>query len=303
MIPTPDQIRVDAYHRWRRSGGRHGRDRDDWLDAEQALLYSLNYSVVARIVTEPFAGDDVGGRVGDNGPSRDGMRESAGVVCRFCEQAAPRVLFSRRDRCDGRANFQGDGTLIVPDECDECRLQFEESIAEDVALLVGSLQGGGAPDPAVSSFPASAAYIPVAAFKGLTRMALACLPRRELAAFENAIEWVGNLDHDLDLEALGPLMCDVQFFAEAFPAPWARLSLKGEDVPMPRALFHLGRGRSLVQIAVPLGNDDDELDGEHRKVPLAAPSALDGLDVVPTSMARVSLASANATRETRVRWI
>ncbi len=35
--PTYEQIAEAAYHRYIARGGQHGRDFDDWLDAERSL--------------------------------------------------------------------------------------------------------------------------------------------------------------------------------------------------------------------------------------------------------------------------
>ena len=35
--PTYEQIAEAAYHRYLQRGGQHGRDFDDWLDAERSL--------------------------------------------------------------------------------------------------------------------------------------------------------------------------------------------------------------------------------------------------------------------------
>lgn len=35
--PTYEQIAEAAYHRYLARGGQHGRDFDDWLDAERSL--------------------------------------------------------------------------------------------------------------------------------------------------------------------------------------------------------------------------------------------------------------------------
>jgi len=37
MVPTYDDIARAAYERYLSRGGNHGRDFDDWLEAEQAL--------------------------------------------------------------------------------------------------------------------------------------------------------------------------------------------------------------------------------------------------------------------------
>ena len=159
----------------------------------------------------------------------------------------------------------------------------------------------GTAGPVTSSIRPSP-YVPVAAFKGLTRMAIACLPRRELAAFEDAIEWVGNLDHELDMPSFGPLTCQVQFFSEPFPAPWAVLALKGDDVHMPHALFHLGQRALTDADRYPSLQLRRRSRWPTAEDPPGTPAILDGREVAPIGVCTVSLASSRATRETRVRW-
>ena len=140
MLPTPDQIRNAAYDRWQRRGGGHGRDRDDWIRAEQNLLFALNYTVVTQVRANPAAADS------GNGAARG--NEPGGRVCRFCEQAAPRARFN--PAAGPGLSWRGDGSLalMVPDECDECRQLFEESIESDVDSFASPIWAGWSPgDP------------------------------------------------------------------------------------------------------------------------------------------------------------
>jgi Protein of unknown function (DUF2934) len=290
MLPTSDQIRDAAYDRWQRGGSGHGRDRDDWLHAEQDLLFALNYRVVAR----------VGPRVpSDNGaaqPSKPGAQS-----CRFCEQTSPRVRFSG---LHGRGpTLCGNGALAmsVPDECDDCRQHFDESIGANLSRLILTIRDGRAPGDPLPRSLATLPFVPIVAFKGLTRMALACLPRAELAAFEAAIEWINNPDHDFDAPAFGPLSGVLHLYATPFPAPWAALSLRGNpDVRMPYSLFHLGDGCAMLQVSVPLCGRDDDLDGQTSIVPRAAHSLLSTRRDDPIVSATIALASSRPTREVRL---
>jgi hypothetical protein len=290
MFPTSDQIRDAAYDRWRRRGGGHGRDRDDWLRAEQDLLFAGNYVVVARVGPGPSA---------YNGAVRDGRPGPR--TCRYCEQSAPRVRFSR---IDGRAALLCDDrtlTVSVPDECDDCRQHFDECFGADLSRFIRTIRAGKEPGDPLPVSLAAQPYVPIRAFKGLTRMALACLPRSELATFEAAIEWVGNPDHDFDARAFGPLSCVLHLLAAPFPAPWATLSLRDDQqVPMPYALFHLGDGRAMLQVAVPLCGRDDDLDGQVLIVPIVAPPLIHQGSDDPIATATISLASTRPTREVRI---
>ena len=48
MLPTREQIERAAYDRWLRRDRAHGHDRDDWVGAEQELVYLLNYETVVE---------------------------------------------------------------------------------------------------------------------------------------------------------------------------------------------------------------------------------------------------------------
>src|SRR4051794_12410431 len=112
MVPTLDQIRDAAYGRWERRGRCHGRDRDDWLRAEQDLPYTLNYSIVARIGPGPPPGvlGNGNGKGHDQGTNAARSGTATPRVCRFCEQSAPRARF---DRASGPCpSLRDDGSLL-----------------------------------------------------------------------------------------------------------------------------------------------------------------------------------------------
>jgi hypothetical protein len=290
MFPTSDQIRAAAYDRWQGRGSWHGRDRDDWLRAEQDLLFTLNYAVVARVGSSPPA---------ENGPLQ--TRLPGAQACRFCEQAAPRVRFSGAH--DRLPVLRSNGTLAmsVPDECDDCRRLFDESFGADLSRLILPIRDGKASGDPLPSSISTQPYVPIAAFKALTRMALACLPRAELATFEAAIEWVNNPDHDFDARAFGPLSCVLHLYAVPFPAPWATLSLRGDhDVPVPYALFHLGDGCAMLQLVVPLGSRDEDLDGQTLVIPRVTHSLLSARRDDPTACAKIALTSSRSTHVVRL---
>src|SRR4051812_20321005 len=116
MFPTREQIEVAAYHRWRRRGGGHGDDHRDWLEAEQDLLFALNYEVIARHRLDGVPPH----YLGDGGAPR----------CRFCEQAPPRATFSGPS--PALPGFLGNASLFTFEECDECRASFQRSVEGDL---------------------------------------------------------------------------------------------------------------------------------------------------------------------------
>src|SRR5262249_30735255 len=155
-----EQIRQAAYHRWERRGGGHGRDLDDWTAAEQHLLFAMNYEVVAQ-----YRLDGDPRKIGDAGRR----------VCRFCEQAAPRATFSRP--APAVPEFLGHSSLQAFDQCDDCRALLAESLEPDFEAFVRPLLAGPAPR---GTSPAARPFVPIAAYKCLTRMALSIMPAGEL---------------------------------------------------------------------------------------------------------------------------
>lgn len=238
MFPTTDQIGMAAYYRWARRGHAHGRDRHDWLAAEQEMRFGLNYEVLVRH------------RLDGVGPQHLGDRDDR--RCRFCEQTAPRASFGA-PRLAVPASL-GNRSLLSYEECDECYAQFVESAAFDLDWFVEATRWG---DDA-----RSLCYVPVAAFKGLARSAMAILPEEELQFFEDAIEWVGNPDHDLDSRTIGGLECTVHALSEPVSFSWASLARRlDDDVPMPYILAFFGVGHHVFQVPLPLSVRDEDLEG------------------------------------------
>ncbi len=79
----------------------------------------------------------------------------------------------------------------------------------------------------------SGPYVPIAAFKFLTRLALAALPEADLDEFAAAVEWVVNPHHELDGGAFAELVCLTYLAPLAFPGPWISLARKIDpDAPI-----------------------------------------------------------------------
>ena len=47
-LPTPEQIAEEAYAIYQSRGGHHGRDLDDWIEAERRLKERAPRGLVAR---------------------------------------------------------------------------------------------------------------------------------------------------------------------------------------------------------------------------------------------------------------
>ena len=73
MLPTSDQIQRAAYHIWLGRDQVHGRDRQDWLEAERELTFRLNYRTIVEFVLDPSTPKVLGDRLTRH--------------CRLCERA------------------------------------------------------------------------------------------------------------------------------------------------------------------------------------------------------------------------
>lgn len=237
-LPSSEQIGKAAYERWARRGYSHGSDREDWLAAESELTFQLNYRTIAR---EEITSSD--STLSGRGPRR---------VCRFCEQAAPRVRFSPQRLAE--IGSPGPFVSARPDVCDECLQGFRDSLEPDLddfwRSLPSRFEGGHAE-----------MELPLGVFKALTWMALALMPDRELELFPDALEWVSNPDHAIDANLFGGLQCLAYRLPELDGQKWASLeSRRDEDSALPSVLLFLTSGPFVLQSAVPLGILDQDLD-------------------------------------------
>jgi hypothetical protein len=247
-----DQIERAAYHRWERSGGRHGRDRDDWVAAERDLAFALNYRWVARVALD--AKDDVR----PNSPPRR---------CRFCEQAAPSATFTRR--APVAPALLGAEPPRGWDECDDCRAHYDECLAAPFQSFAAPFL---AAEPA---HPRAGATVPVAALKALARFGLAVMPEEELHHFADTLEWVANPDHERDAaparaDGLG---CQVYITPVPVGSPFLSLARRvSDDAPVPYMLVFLGNGRAVFQTRLPLSPRDEDLDDSRPRPPILSMS-------------------------------
>jgi hypothetical protein len=272
MHPTSEQIGRAAYDRWERRHHVHGRHHEDWLAAEQELIFGGNYEVLVR-----HRLDGVGPRdLGDVEARR----------CRFCEQTAPRTSFGGR-RPAIPASL-GNRALWSFEDCDDCHDPFAEGPAGDLDRFVEAVRRGDHA-PALG-------YVPVAAFKGLVRSAIALLPEDQLQFFEDAIEWVGNPDHGLDSRTIGGTDCYVHALPEPSAFSWAALARRVEDeATMPYILAFFGVGHHVFQIPLPLSVRDEDLEGPPVVPRVASPFGV-GRGPLDSHLTVVALSSAAPRR-------
>lgn len=279
MLPTSEQIAVAAYYRWERRQFAHGRHDKDWLVAEQELTFAANYEVVAR-----YRLDGVGSRhLGDEDD----------LQCRLCERTAPRATFSA-PRLAVPAVL-GNESLFTLEECDDCRAQYVESVGGDLDRFVRAIRLGG--------FEAPRAFVPIAAFKGLTWAALSLLPADEMQYFEDAVEWVSNPDHDLDSRSIGGMECVLHRLAEPSPFSWAAVARRSDDdAPYPYLLAFFATGHAVFQIPLPLCTRDEELEGAWNLPKVASPFGV-GRGPLDSHFAVIPLSSTQPRRGTRLEFV
>jgi hypothetical protein len=252
MLPTRDQIERAAYHRWLRRGSEHGRDREDWIAAEQDLIFALNYETVARYELNDGANQVLG--------------DPARRKCRFCEQSFPRATFEAMPPLF--PPFFGNTTLVAGEECDACHALFLEHLEKPFEAFARPFLADAPRRAAIAEPPCPGPSIPIAAYKCLVKMALAILPEDELPSFEDTIEWVCNPNHRQDFSVLRGLSCRVYLTSHPIPAPWASLARRIEDnAPFPAMLFFVSTPNVVFQVPLPLGMRDDDMDGEELRVP------------------------------------
>lgn len=286
MSPTAEQVRVAAYHRWERRGGWHGAHLDDWVAAEQGLLFLENYELAARYRLD-------GGPVARLG--RAGRR-----VCRFCEQAEPRTRFT--DAAPAVPECLGGDALRTLDQCDECRSVFRESLDEPLADFVRAMlrSAAGGPEPGQAG---NGVGIPIAAYKALVKSALTILPADDLDLFPDAIEWVCNPDHDLDGHSFADAGCYLHSGPGTPHAAWAALARKSDDdAPLPTVLAFFGAPGLVFELPLPLCARDEDFEGERLVVPrVACPeSPIDWRGPVETRF--LPIAAAPTRRRLALSW-
>ena len=161
MLPTRNQIERAAYDRWLRRHRAHGRDRDDWVGAENELMFVLNYRAIVEYALDSshlmILGDDAERR------------------CRFCERTGRHTAFSApRPVVLGAATT----SLQSAQVCDECQADCRDTLAIPCENLWKSLDEDVVALPSLPRFPDS-----MAVFKSLVASALIIMPEHESGLF------------------------------------------------------------------------------------------------------------------------
>ncbi len=241
MLPSSEQVRLHAYFRWEKRGHGHGCHLDDWVVAEQALLFAMNYEVLARYALDTSTQTPLG--------------QLHSRVCRFCEQAEPRTQFA------SSVPILKGSNLVALDQCEECQAQFLDGLDEVLGSFLEDVSRGHVPDS-----------VPIAAYKGMVKIALSILPVEDLDLFPDAVEWICNPDHDHDGGSFSRMGMGIFLHqGEGLTGAFVGVARKIEDgEPMPSALFFLGGPGYSISMAVPLCMRDEDLEGADLIVPRLA---------------------------------
>jgi hypothetical protein len=268
MRPTRDQIERAAYDRWLRRHRAHGHDRNDWVGAENELLYVLNYQTLVEYPLDASSTLVLGG---------DRPRQ-----CRFCERIARHTAFSGpREVVQGAVGT----TLLSAQVCDECQSDCRDPLALHCERFWQSLC-----DVAATHSLASRHIDLLAVFKSLVTSAMLIMPEQELAYFTDTLEWLNNPDHEYDAGLFAGTCCHVYRAPFDNDRTWARLARRIDDeAPFPYMVCFLGWGGIVVQISVPLCIRDHDLDGRSAHLPVRSLVAGEGSHYRETGPAMLRL--------------
>jgi hypothetical protein len=243
MLPTYDQIQDAAYYIWLGRGQSHGRDRQDWVEAEKALNYGLNYRTIVELAldTSPEV-------IGDR-PTRH---------CRFCERTSAHVDFN--DPRPVALGLPGAGSLRTAEVCEECQVEGLDQFDDDLSRFWKTLRTLFVDADGRHVAP-NRNTISVAAFKSLIAPALLVLPQAELMYFPDAIEWLNNSDPDYDASLFAGISCQIYDAWFSNQRAWISLARRiDDDAALPYMLCQIGAGGIVVQVPLPLCLRDEDLD-------------------------------------------
>ena len=247
MLSNSDQIQVAAYHIWLRRGQIHGRDRQDWLDAERKLAFQLNFATVVEYVLDATPRIVLGDR-----PIQQ---------CRFCERASDRVDFSGPRPVV--AGLPGTPALFSAEVCDECHADSLEPLADEFRNFWKAVQTIMA-----DRTPPGRRVFSVPTFKALVAGAMLILPHREMPNFTDTLEWVINPDHDFDGGLFAGTSCHAYDASSPRQRPWISLARRIDDhAPLPYMICLVVRDGIAVQFPLPLCLRDQDLDGRSVEMP------------------------------------
>jgi hypothetical protein len=259
MTPSLEQIRTAAYNRWQHRGAGHGWHEADWSEAEQALLFALNYRI------EHFW-DSAAVLGGFDHRINDAFANSR-RVCRFCEQAEPRTTFDARSSIlPSTFEFPSHASREL---CDECAEGFLATTEEPLTAFFSEVLECATPSS-----------LTLNAYKGLLLAALCVMPASQIECCADAIEWLAGSGEDFEPKTLNVPNPIVHTFRIETGRSWFALASRTDpDALVPAILAFVGHPKFTVEYAIPFCTADDELDGDPLAMPLVP--VLDGLSRWP----------------------
>jgi hypothetical protein len=309
MIPPDATIREWAYYQWERRGGGHGQDLKDWLDAEQHLRLLNNYQPLIHhfLSGKPKAFLGKGKdrcRYCGRGKKETTFRKEAHSVPEFLGN---RSLISKDecDRCNDffsthiedhfakmimpmRAALGISGKTGVPTftppKSKKVRLEHDNN-RRHITILESETERIMTVDrhtKTISVAMTCQPHIPVAAFKCLTKIALAIMPDQELKHYDLARKWILDPDHSLNEEHLRGFGCYCYSTPNPYIAPWVMLLRRTDPfVRLPYMLLLIGTSNLLFQAMVPICYQDNHLQGSKEPLPRFASHLIPLFGVLP----------------------
>jgi Protein of unknown function (DUF2934)/HNH endonuclease len=294
VLPTEHEIRECAYYRWLARGCKHGQDLDDWMESEHDLTISMNYRLICRYLLDGVPKGYVPVRDREPRTCRYCGKGRPDVTFGQVAHAIPEFLGNRSvlswDECDACNQFFSE---TAEDNLAKLTLPNRNLLSISGKRGVPSYKSPDqtvrsdfdAPSQSFSIFDGGPSrtfvhdeergevrtalecqpYVPLAALRCFSKMALAVMPEDELRHFRATRAWVLEPDYSRQAEMFegqGCYLCLLPHPA-VYVKPWAALlRLTDLDTPLFYMIFVLGTGRLLYQTHVPLCDLDNRLIGQ-----------------------------------------
>lgn len=253
--PAHDEVERFAFSLYQRRGeGKHGFDKADWYMAKRAVIFHKHYE---RVVLYPLVA-----------PKPVWLGDKKLGHCRFCQpgskrtfsddsHAVPHLLGNRSlfagyecDQCNKlfsqtledhlgkmltpvRAVLGIRGKKGIPSyktDAKKSRIDYKDNTLVVSEIVDDRIATTHPAEGAVRFRLKTQAFIPLAVFKCLTKIALSIMPDGEVPHFADAFRWVYDSDH-----AAGPGMSGAVCFLQMLPGPlpndhaWVELFRRRDD--------------------------------------------------------------------------
>jgi hypothetical protein len=308
MIPPDSMIREWAYYQWERRGGSHSQDVKDWLDAEQHLRLLINYQVIAHFFLDCKPKVILGK---GKGRCRYCGRSSRKTAFKKTAHSVPEFLGNKsiisKDECDDCNEFfstnvedhfakmimpirtvlgiggktgvpafkSNSGRVRLEHDTSRHHITLRESVSERIMTVDREAK-------TIAVEMLCQPHIPVAAFKCLTKIALAIMPDNELKHYDLARQWILHPDHTLNEKYLQGIGCYLYSTPTPYLAPWVMLLRRVDPFTrLPYMLLLLGVSNLLVQTLVPICRLDNHLEGCQEALPRFASHLIPCFGVLP----------------------